>query len=371
MHKLGQIFKGLDWLILAPATFIFCIGTLVQYAILFKTRGIDIEFSLITQIVALVLGVASVIGLAFFTTGTWRKYAKWAYLVSLILLVIVAFAGSHAYGSERWIAIGSWQLQPTEIAKVSVVLFLAHVLDVKKARLNRFVSIVRSLVVVVVPAVLVLLQPDLGSALVFVALWLAMLFNSRLQLSRFIGLIIILLGLTVIAVPFLAEYQQERLVSYFNPDKDVAGANYNVIQAGIAIGSGGVLGAGLDSGSQSQLNFLPSQHTDFIFAVTSEKLGLIGAVSVIFSFILLYIRMLYVAWRSNNQYERLVLVGVVAFLFFHTLVNIGMNLGLMPVTGVPLPLLSYGGTFLYITVVVIGMTMIISYRQHKSDLKNR
>jgi rod shape determining protein RodA len=169
-----------------------------------------------------------------------------------------------------------------------------------------------------------------------------------------------IIGATVILVPFMAEYQQERLVSYFNPDKDTSGSSYNVLQAGIAIGSGGLTGNGISSGTQSQLNFLPSQHTDFIFAVTAEKLGLIGAMSVIVAFALIIMRTSHLAWATTNQYERGLLVGIAATLFFHIFVNIGMNLGLVPVTGLPLPLLSYGGTFMFVSIFALGIVVIIS-----------
>lgn len=370
MHNVGFKLKGIDWLILVPAIFIFSMGLLVQYAIQFKTKGIAIDFSLYTQLVAVALGIGTVFALSFFSTQTWRKKSFILYAICMILLLLVVFFGSNSNGAERWIVIGGLQMQPTEIAKIGTILYLAHILDVRSARVNKLARIFQSLVVVGIPTGLVLLQPSLGSAIVFVTLWLAMLFSSRIEMGRFIGLIIVLLGIAFISVPFLAEYQQQRLVSYFNPEKDTAGASYNVVQAGIAIGSGGILGNGLDSGSQSQLNFLPAQHTDFIFAVTAEKLGLIGAASIIIAFMFLYARLVFVAWKVHGQYERLVLVGIVSFLFFHTLVNLGMNMGLLPVTGLPLPLLSYGGTFLYATVVVLGIALLISYREYLYEIKH-
>lgn len=370
MHKGRFTLRGIDWLVVVPALFILSMGLLVQYAILFKTKGIAIDANLHTQIIAALLGLATVVGLFFVPTNTWRKKSFIFYALCMVLLVLVAFFGSNSNGAERWIVIAGFQMQPTEIAKLGTILFLAHTLDVRSLRVNKLLRIVRSLLIVGVPAGLVLLQPSLGSAIVFVVMWLTMLFASRIQLGRFIGLLIILGGLVLVSVPFLAEYQQERLVSYFNPQKDTSGANYNVVQAGIAIGSGGLTGNGLDSGSQSQLNFLPAQHTDFIFAVTAEKLGLVGAGSIIFAFMVLYTRILYIAWRVNGQFERLILVGIVSVLFFHSFVNIGMNLGIVPVTGLPLPLLSYGGTFLYATIVALGMVVLLQYRQFTFEEKH-
>lgn len=359
--KLGVI----DWFIVIPAAYLAAIGLTIQTAIAHKSAGVPLELDVSTQVLAIMLALVTVVGF-YFTRVLQKRYsATLIYTISVALLVIVALFGFEANGAQRWISLGSLQLQPTELAKLGLVFVLAKLFDNRDATVNRAKTILQSLILAVIPGGLILLQPDLGSAVIVFVVWITILFASRLKLGRFTLIIMAIAGTVIILIPFMAEYQQERLISYFNPDRDTSGSNYNVLQAGIAIGSGGLTGTGIDSGSQSQLNFLPSQHTDFIFAVTAEKLGLVGAMSVILAFLMLLVRISYLAWLTSNQYERGLLVGISAIFFFHVFVNIGMNLGLVPVTGLPLPLLSYGGTFTYVSVLALGIVILISTNIHR------
>ncbi len=369
MAKLLRFLKSVDWLVLIPAVYLLIVGVVVQYAILFKTRGEQIDFTLDTQIVSIVVGVGAVAFLALAKPLGWRKYAVAAYILSLGLLGLVIFSNQEAGGAVRWVSVGGFQFQPSELAKLTTILMLARLFDHKTTAVNRFNKVLSSLFIVVLPAGLVLLQPDLGSAVVFVFIWIAMILASKMKYSRLVVVGLVVVATIIISVPFMADYQQQRLVSYFNPSSDEAGANYNSIQATIAIGSGGLFGNGLDSGTQSQLNFLPSQHTDFIFAVTAEKLGVLGAGSVILALSVLIGRIMVLGINVRDKFQRGVVVGIGALLFFHAFVNIGMNLSLLPVTGLPLPFVSYGGTFMAVTIISIGMVLIISFGQNKAALK--
>lgn len=370
MNRFFRSFK-LDWYIIVPSSYLAFIGYLVLSAIASKETGVAIDLEPLTQIVALLLGFVCAMLIATFKITKSRKLAKAVYLVSISMLLIVILNGVTSNGSTRWLDFGVFQLQPTEIAKIGLVLMLAYIFDEADASVNKIKTIIRTFVIAAIPAGMIVIQPDLGSALILFVIWITTLFVSRFKLSRFALIVLVILGSVVIAVPFLAEYQQQRLISYFNPSEDTSGAGYNVLQANIAIGSGGLYGSGIDSGSQSQLNFLPSQHTDFVFAVTAEKLGLVGAMSVIVAFMSLLLRISYLAWLTDDQSERSILVGVVAILFSHIAINIGMNLGLMPVTGLPLPLLSYGGTFAFTSSLLIGFCVIISknIRSRLSSIK--
>ena len=363
--------RRIDWFIVGPALYLLAIGLTVQASIANKTTGIPIELDVLTQLIAVGLGIVTVVGMLVLRLLNKRYTGPLIYIGAVLLLGAVLLFGVEANGSQRWISLGGFQLQPTELSKLGLVFLLAGLFDNRDATVNRLRTIVFSLLSAVIPAVLILLQPDLGSAVVLFVVWITILFASRLKLSRFAFVVLAIAGATVTLIPFMAEYQQERLVSYFNPERDASGSSYNVLQAGIAIGSGGLTGTGIDSGSQSQLNFLPSQHTDFIFAVTAEKLGLIGALSVIVAFSLIILRTSYLSWWTSNQFERGLLVGIAALFFFHVFVNIGMNLGLVPVTGLPLPLLSYGGTFMFVSVLSLGVVAIISHniaRRAKNSL---
>ncbi len=351
----------LDWYVIVPSLYLLVLGLVIQSSIANKTTGIPIEINMATHVAAIIGAVGAVVFFWVFRILQKSATSNLIYFVSLGLLVAVLLVGFEANGSQRWISLGSIQLQPTELAKLGLVFLLAKLFDNRDATVNHLRTLIMSLLAVGVPGVLILLQPDLGSAVVLFVVWITILFASRLKLSRFTLVMLAIIGGVITLVPFMAEYQQERLVSYFNPERDTSGSSYNVLQAGIAIGSGGLTGNGIDSGSQSQLNFLPSQHTDFVFAVTAEKLGLIGAMSIIAAFALIILRISYLAWWTSNQFERGLLVGIAALLFFHVFVNIGMNLGLVPVTGLPLPLLSYGGTFMFVTILALGVVAIISY----------
>lgn len=349
-----------------PMLYLLTLGIVIQYAILFKTKGVDLDFDLSSQLLAIFAAVITAVFLAFFRQATWRKGAMQVLTVAIGLLGL-ALVLNQGDGTNRWIEIGGWQIQPTEIAKLAVIAVLAGILAAYNDQANRFRVILLTLIVAGLPLALTAVQPDLGSALVFVAIWSGMVLVSRIRLTRIALIGLVFLSGLVISVPFLAEYQQNRLVSYFNPNFDTQGVNYNTVQASIAIGSGGLSGRGLDSGTQSQLNFLPAQHTDFVFAVIAEKLGLIGAGSVILALGMIIMRLTFLAWKTIDPFKKQILVGIASFLFFHSFVNIGMNLGVLPVTGLPLPLLSYGGTFMFICLLAILIAVIISSRMIKEE----
>ncbi len=361
MKRLSKL-ASLDWYLVAPAAYLVVIGLVIQHSIIFKTRGAEVAFNLEPQVFAVVLALLCGGFLAFVPTSSWRRFAPWLYWLTIAMLILVALIGASGGGAERWLRVGGFQVQPSELAKLTTILLLAKMLDNRSAAVNRARTVLASIVVVAIPVALTAIQPDLGSALVFVFIWLGMILASKMRISRIAMIIIVVFSATIMLIPFMADYQQQRLVSYFNPNSDRLGINYNTIQAGIAIGSGGLTGNGLDSGSQSQLNFLPSQHTDFVFAVTGEKLGLVGAGSILLALTLLTSRMLLVARGLSRPFERGIMIGVAAMLFFHAAVNIGMNVGLVPVTGIPLPLLSYGGTFMFVSVLSVIMVIILEHR---------
>jgi len=359
MSRISNTIKNFDWWLLVPTVYLIALSFVVQYSILFKTIGSNIEYSLQPHIAAVIGAFAVAIIASYFKPAKWLKTFWVVYGLCLVALFVLVLTGGEQVA--RWLEIGGLRFQPTEIVKLATIGILAGYISKAAIKNDGLKTIAVTAMLVGLPAILIALQPSLGSALVFAAVWLLVLIASPIKLSR-LGIIgVAVFAVLIFSLPLLRPYQQDRITSFINPAADTQGSSYNSIQAGIAIGSGGLLGRGLDAGSQSQLNFLPAQHTDFAFAVTAEKLGLVGALSIIVAMTALMLRLTYLAWTTDNMYWRLLLVGIAAMLLCHSIINIGMNVGLLPVTGLPLPFISYGGTFLFICLSSVFLAMILSY----------
>jgi rod shape determining protein RodA len=281
------------------------------------------------------------------------------------LLVFVLVAGRVLHGSQRWIQVGPWQFQPSEIMKLVVILALSQYLSRHEEALRAFRTIALSALIPIVPAVLVLLQPDFGTATVYLAVWLALLFAAGTPLLYFGGLF----GLAVAGAPVawlvMPDYQRQRIITFLDPQADPLGSGYNVIQALISVGAGEFSGRGFLSGSQSQLHFLRVQYADFIFSVLAEELGFVGTTALLVLFALVLYCGFRSAARSRDSFGRLIACGIVATVAYQVIVNVGMNLGLLPVTGIPLPMISYGGTSLVTFMGSLGILESIVMRHRK------
>jgi len=287
------------------------------------------------------------------------------YGINLLMLIAVMFVGHSALGAQRWIQLGPISLQPSEFAKLIMIISLAHLLDTKEDRMQSVRDLLPVAAFVVVPFLLVLKQPDLGTSLVFLAILLGMVFVAGIDGK----LLLKILGAGAACLPvfwfFLKDYQKSRLTVFLDPNVDPLGAGYHIIQSKIAIGSGQLFGKGLFNGTQSQLNFLPENHTDFIFAVVGEELGFVGSVAILLLYMLLLYRGVKTAQNAKDKFGRLLAAGITSMMAFHVLVNVGMTIGIMPVTGIPLPFLSYGVSSLTTNLVSIGILLNIQARQQK------
>jgi rod shape determining protein RodA len=298
---------------------------------------------------------------------TWFKLTPWLYGVTLLMLVIVLLSSKAVLGAQRWIDLGFFQFQPSEFAKVVLIVVLAKFFSEHYDQMHRVRYLALSLVYLAVPMALVMRQPDLGTALVLVAIWGAMALVAPVKRLH----LLLLTGAGLALMPFilshLKAYQRDRLTIFLNPHVDPLGAGHNVIQSTITIGSGQMFGRGLAAGSQSQLNFLPSlaQHTDFIFAVLNEKMGFVGGTLLLVLFGILLYRGLRIAYTAQDRFGLFLAVGVSAMILFHVFINAGMNMGIAPVTGIPLPLVSYGGTALIIAMASLGMLESVATRRKK------
>jgi rod shape determining protein RodA len=299
-----------------------------------------------------------------------RTLAYWAYAGSLGLLVLVHFVGhgSAEYGATRWIALGPFDLQPSELAKLALVLALARFLSASEGSLS-WLRLGGSLLVLAPSVILVFSQPDLGTAVSLLAIWFAVVAGAGLRGRQFGALLGTSLVVTPLAWFVLKDYMRDRILIFvrtiIDPESDIFGEGYNILQARISIGSGGLLGRGLTKGTQTQLDYLRVKHSDFIFSVLAEELGFIGGALLFILFVFLLFRILRVADRSKDQFGRLVAFGIAAWLLFQVFVNLGSNLTLLPVTGLPLPFLSVGGSSLVTMLVAFGLLQSVLLRRMK------
>ena len=294
-----------------------------------------------------------------------QRYGNALYIFNIVMLVAVMVLGQSALGAQRWIQIGPITLQPSEFSKIIMIISLATILDKRMGKLNTFKDLLPVAAYVGLPFLLVMKQPDLGTALVFMAIFFGMIFAAGVNLR----LLMIIFGAGIACMPifwhFLKDYQKMRIMVFMDPNVDPLGSGYHIIQSKIAIGSGMLFGKGLFGGTQSQLNFLPENHTDFIFAVIGEELGFIGATFVLILYFIMLYRGSKVANEARDNFGALLAVGITSMLTFHVLVNVGMTAGIMPVTGIPLPLMSYGVSSLTTNLVAVGILLNIYMRRQK------
>lgn len=300
-----------------------------------------------------------------FDYRTLGKAATTLYGINLLMLLAVMFIGQSALGAQRWIQIGPISLQPSEFSKLIMIIALADMLDKKKGQLYSFRDLIPIFLYVGIPFLLVMKQPDLGTSLVFLAILFGMIFVAGIRTKH----LMIIFGAGLAFMPifwhFLKDYQKKRLTVFIDPNVDPLGSGYHIIQSKIAIGSGMLLGKGLFGGTQSQLNFLPENHTDFIFAVIGEELGFIGSVLILFLYFILLYRGIKIAGSARDNFGTLLATGITSMLAFHLLVNVGMTAGIMPVTGIPLPFMSYGVSALTTNMISIGILLNIYMRRQK------
>lgn len=352
-----------DWILLLTALTLASVGLVVVYGI-GVSRPETSLFLFQKQLVGVALGLAVMLGLAFFDYRQVRSLAIPAYLAGLALLLGVLLFGHTIRGTRGWFVMGGLSFQPVEIAKLALVVFLASYLVRFAHSVLPWQAVANSFLATGAYVILVLLQPDFGSAMVMLAIWIA--------LVSFVGLSwrsLLFLALTATVVAglswslLLKPYQRARFLAFVNPALDERGAGYNVTQAQIAIGSGGLFGKGVGEGSQARLRFLPEAATDFTFAVVGEEMGLTGIAFVLGLFGLLFYRFYRVAAESEDDFASLVILGTGTLFLVHLAVNVGMNLGVMPVTGIPLPFLSAASSFLVAVSVAIGLVESVAVRR--------
>lgn len=393
--------KKIDWIILLPMLALVILGLVALYSA--SATGMNQDNGsnyFYRQLIWALLGMAILVSV-YFIPHRWLSASAYPlYLLHLILLVLVIFIGHKGLGAERWLRLGPLILQPSESAKLATILAVAKFISSEKTDLNRLKDFSIAAALIFLPFALIVRQPDLGTAMVFVAIALPMFYWSGLRGGNFflitmpflimfasfqfyafmILMIVLVLYLLysrrsrwIIVFNFLGNimmgiftpyiwnhlkpYQQNRIKIFLKPESDPRGAGYQIIQSKVAIGSGGFGGKGFMQGSQTQLRFLPEQHTDFIYAVIGEEFGFVGVMIGLSLFLVLLLRGIHLAGIVKSRFSSVVTIGIVTLIGFHVLVNVGMTIGLFPVTGLPLPFLSYGGSALLTNMTMIGILL--------------
>ncbi len=345
-----------DQLLTLPVILLLSLGILVIYSS-------DPRLAIQQAVLALVgLGLYWFISLIDFES--FKAYSTYLYIGILILLIIVFIIGIETRGSLRWIQIGGIQFQPSEFAKPILILFLANFWS--RAQASWF-NIFKSFLLIMPVLILVFKQPDLGTALTLGMIWLVMLIGANVSLVKIIVMGFASFVLMPVGWMFLQDYQRSRIVSFLSPSSDPLGSGYNVIQSTIAAGSGEFFGRGLGRGTQSRLQFLPEYRTDFIFASIAEELGFVASMIVLFLYGLIVGRSLKIIHDTKSRFGSLLVFGVLGMLFFQIVVNIGMNIGVAPVTGITLPLLSYGGSSIIATLMSLGLIASVARFSKKRE----
>ncbi len=359
-----RLFTHFDWTLLGMVILIALIGILNLYSTTLEGE-VSVTPLYLKQIFWLLIGLAVMMVIAFTEYRFYSDFAYIVYMVAFFFLVVVMGYGIITSGAQRWIKIGSISFQPSEFVKISLILALAKFFQRPPSREGfSLKDLPFPFLLLLLPMGLILKQPDLGTAIILLLIFFSILIFVKIRWST---LLTIGLGgavLLPISWSFLKEYQKRRIITFFNPELDPLGAGYHIIQSKIAVGSGGIIGKGFMKGTQCRLGFLPEQQTDFIFSALGEEWGLIGSLIIVGLYCMLILWGLRIAVQSKDRFGAILSFGVVAMLFWHIFINIGMVLGMMPVVGIPLPLLSYGGSFLLSTMMGMGLLLNVSMRRY-------
>ncbi|OGP68838.1 MAG: rod shape-determining protein RodA [Deltaproteobacteria bacterium RBG_13_47_9] len=359
-----RLFTHFDWTLLGIVLLIASIGILNLYS---TTLGGEVSGTplYLKQIFWLLIGLSVMVVIAFTEYRFYSDFAYIVYTVAFFFLLVVMGYGIITSGAQRWIKIGSISFQPSEFVKISLILALAKFFQRPPGREGYSLKdLTLPFLFLLLPMVLILKQPDLGTSIILLLIFFSILIFVKIRWSTLLTIGLGGAAILPISWSFLKEYQKRRIITFFNPELDPLGAGYHLIQSKIAVGAGGIIGKGFMKGTQCKLGFLPEQQTDFIFSALGEEWGLIGSLMIVGLYFMLILWGLRIAVQSKDRFGAILSFGVVAMLFWHIFINIGMVLGMMPVVGIPLPLLSYGGSFLLSTMIGMGLLLNVSMRRY-------
>jgi rod shape determining protein RodA len=349
-----QKIKNLDYTLLISVTLLSVISVLVMYS----TDGGEILFHTKNHFLKLAVFFPLMIFVAFFNIKFWHNFSYIIYFIVMLLLIYVSFFGIKASGSQRWMDVYFFVLQPSELMKIAIIMCLAKYYHrLKVENVNSFTSITIVLSVIIIPTIFVVSQPDLGTSILIALSGLIILWLGGVKIKYFIYSFITFLISLPFIISFLKPYQKLRILTFLDPDRDPLGAGYQIIQSKIAIGSGGLDGKGFLKGTQSYLDFLPEKHTDFIFTLFSEEFGFVGSVGLLILYSIIIFRIIRIGSISRSNFARLFCFGYAFAIFIYIVVNLSMVLGLLPIVGSPLPIMSYGGSSMLATMIGFGIVL--------------
>jgi len=361
-NKIIIYLKNIDWILFFSVLLLICFGLIEIYSVALGKETIDL-LNFKKQIFFVIIGIILLFLFSFFDFHNLRSFSNYLYIIGLVTLVAVLIVGVTVRGTKGWFYFGNFGFQPAEFAKIILLIFLARFFSFYSMKIRPLKQVLLSGLGSIIFVVLILLQPDFGTASLLLLLWLVMLaiagFNKKYFLV--IGLIL-LISFTVAWLFIFQDYQKQRIIIFLNPSFDSLDRGYNISQAIIAVGAGGITGRGIGFGSQSQLKFLPEAQNDFIFAVIAEELGFLGVCLVIFFFIVFFYRCIVNTRKMKNDFAIFFTLGAMGLIFIEMFINISMNIGLLPVIGISLPFVSYGGSAILSSLILVGIIQSVIIR---------
>ena len=355
--------RSIDYLLII---IILILGIISSFA-MYSTDGGEFLYHTKSHILRFGIFFVLFLVLSFVQTKVWHRIGYIFYLVILFMLFWALYFGVTASGSQRWISLYVFNLQPSELMKIAIIVSFAKFYHrTKSMEVNRIKNVVQPLVTLTIPIFLVIAQPDLGTAILIAGTGISVMWLSGLKLKYFVYSFLILMVTAPFAISLLKPYQKLRVLTFFNPDRDPLGAGYQIIQSKIAVGSGGLAGKGFLKGTQGYLEFLPEKHTDFIFTLFSEEFGFVGSIFLLILYVILIYRIILIGFKNKNYFGKLYCFGFASAIFIYVMVNMSMVLGILPIVGSPLPIMSYGGSSMLATMM--GLSIVMGCKIYEKEL---
>jgi len=355
--------RSIDYLLII---IILILGIISSFA-MYSTDGGKFLYHTKSHILRFGIFFVLFLVLSFVQTKVWHRIGYIFYLVILFMLFWALYFGVTASGSQRWISLYVFNLQPSELMKIAIIISFAKFYHrTKSMEVNRIKNVVQPLVTLTIPIFLVIAQPDLGTAILIAGTGISVMWLSGLKLKYFVYSFLILMVTAPFAISLLKPYQKLRVLTFFNPDRDPLGAGYQIIQSKIAVGSGGLTGKGFLKGTQGYLEFLPEKHTDFIFTLFSEEFGFVGSIFLLILYVILIYRIILIGFKNKNYFGKLYCFGFASAIFIYVMVNMSMVLGILPIVGSPLPIMSYGGSSMLATMM--GLSIVMGCKIYAKEL---
>ena len=355
--------RSIDYLLII---IILILGIISSFA-MYSTDGGEFLYHTKSHILRFGIFFVLFLVLSFVQTKVWHRIGYIFYLVILFMLFWALYFGVTASGSQRWISLYVFNLQPSELMKIAIIISFAKFYHrTKSMEVNRIKNVVQPLVALTIPIFLVIAQPDLGTAILIAGTGISVMWLSGLKLKYFIYSFLILMVTAPFAISLLKPYQKLRVLTFFNPDRDPLGAGYQIIQSKIAVGSGGLAGKGFLKGTQGYFEFLPEKHTDFIFTLFSDEFGFVGSIFLLILYVILIYRIILIGFKNKNYFGKLYCFGFASAIFIYVMVNMSMVLGILPIVGSPLPIMSYGGSSMLATMM--GLSIVMGCKIYAKEL---